>query len=145
MSNKETTDRLLLRELVDLVAILGDRKDFKAQVQLFTEHAVCETFAGDTLILKLKGRQQMEEAFASFLQNYDTIYHFNGQQVVTIEGEHATGICYCLVTLTGNGQGIKTGTTIGAVYHDEYVWENNRWLIASRIGNFSWQNRTELH
>ena len=139
MSNKETTDRLLLRELVDLVAVLGDRKDFKAQVQLFTEHAVSQTFAGNTPILKLKGRGQMEKAFASFLQNYDTIYHFNGQQVVTIEGEHATGICYCLVTLITNDQGNKKGTTIGAVYQDEYVRENERWLISSRIGNFSWQ------
>lgn len=144
MSTKEATDRLLLRQLVDRVAILGDRKDFKAQVQLFTADAVSETFAGNTRILKLKGRQEMKEAFAGFLKDYETIYHFNGQQVVDIDGEHATGTCYCLITLTGNEQGNKIRTTIGAVYRDEYVCENGRWLISSRIGNFRWQDKVSL-
>lgn len=141
MSTKEATDRLLLRELIDRVAILGDRKDFKAQVELFTADAVSETFAGNTPVLKLKGRQEMEEAFAGFLKDYETIYHFNGQQVLHIDGEHATGTCYCLITLTGNEEGKKIRTTIGAVYQDEYVYENGRWLISSRIGNFSWQDK----
>jgi hypothetical protein len=30
----------------------------------------------------------MAEAFVNFLKNFDTVYHFNGQQVVTIDGEH---------------------------------------------------------
>ncbi|MBB6126657.1 hypothetical protein HDF22_000762 [Mucilaginibacter lappiensis] len=32
---KELEDRILLRELIDNVSILGDKKDFNSQVQLF--------------------------------------------------------------------------------------------------------------
>jgi hypothetical protein len=105
-------------------------------VQLFSEDAVSKTFAGGASILKLKGRKQMEEAFGNFLKDVDTVYHFNGQQIVAIDGENATGTCYCLVTLIGSEKGKKLKTTIGAVYQDDYVRSSNGWLIAKRIGNF---------
>jgi hypothetical protein len=38
MHIKELEDRISLRELVDNVSILGDRKDFKAQVPQFSTH-----------------------------------------------------------------------------------------------------------
>jgi hypothetical protein len=41
----ELEDRVSLRELIDTVSILGDKKDFNAQVQLFAEDALSETFA----------------------------------------------------------------------------------------------------
>src|SRR6186713_2218764 len=104
---KELEDRVLLRELVNRVSILGDRKDFHAQVQLFSENAVSETFAGGEAILKLKGRKEMEEAFGNFLSEVETVYHFNGQQVVTINGDTAVGTCYCLITLIGQENGKK--------------------------------------
>ncbi|WP_165499779.1 hypothetical protein [Pedobacter frigidisoli] len=56
MNIKEFEDRILLKELVDRVSILGGRKDFLSQVQPFSKNAVSETFAGGIAILKLKGR-----------------------------------------------------------------------------------------
>src|SRR5215213_10948682 len=105
MNSKELEDRTSLKELVDRVSILADRKDFLAQVQLFTEDAVSETFAGGATILQLKGRKAMAAAFADFLKNLDTVYHFNGQQVLTVKGDNATGTSYSLVSLirTENG------------------------------------------
>lgn len=141
---KELEDRALLRELVDRVSILGDRKDFHAQVQLFSENAVSETFAGGEAILKLKGRKEMEEAFGNFLSEVETVYHFNGQQVLTINGDTAVGTCYCLITLIGQENGKKMKNTIGAIYKDDYVREENRWLIVKRIGNFDWQEKREV-
>jgi hypothetical protein len=143
MSIKELEDRLSLKELVDRVSILGNRKDFHAQVQLFSENAVSETFVGGTAVLKLRGRKQMEEAFGNFLSEVETVYHFNGQQVVTIDGDNANGTCYCRVTLIGHEDGKKIKTTIGAIYQDDYVREENRWLIVKRIGNFDWQEKRE--
>ena len=134
----------MLRELVDRVSILGDRKDFHAQVQLFSENAVSETFAGGEAILKLKGRKEMEEAFGNFLNEVETVYHFNGQQVLTINGDTAVGTCYCLITLIGQEDGKKMMTTIGAIYKDDYVREENRWLILKRIGNFEWQEKRAI-
>ncbi|KFF03202.1 nuclear transport factor 2 family protein [Flavobacterium reichenbachii] len=143
MNIEEIKDRLALKELVDRVSVLGDRKDFHAQVQLFTENAISETFAGVNEILKLKGRKEMESAFESFLSEIEIVYHFNGQQVVVIDGDAATGTCYCLITLIGDEGGKKLKTTIGAIYYDDYIREENRWLIAKRIGNFDWQEKTE--
>lgn len=144
MNLKELTDRTSLKELVDNISILGDRKDFNAQVQLFSEDALSETFAGGTSILKLKGRKEMAEAFGNFLKDFDTVYHFNGQQVVTIAGDQASGTCYCLITLIGNENGRKMKTTIGAVYQDSYVRADDRWLVAKRVGDFQWQEKAEL-
>jgi len=33
----------------------------------------------------------------------------------------------------------KIKTTIGVIYQDEFVRENNHWLIAKRKANFNWQ------
>ncbi|MBS7563864.1 nuclear transport factor 2 family protein [Mucilaginibacter sp. Bleaf8] len=85
MDIKEIEDRINLKELVDKVSILADQKNFGAQVKLFTENAVSETIAGGATILKLKGRKAMAEAFASFNKAFDTIYHFNGQHVLTLK------------------------------------------------------------
>jgi hypothetical protein len=141
MSNKELEDKIALKELVDHVSILGDRKDFNAQVQLFAENALSETFAGGVSILKLIGRKEMAEAFDKFLKHFETVYHFNGQQIVSVDGDKATGTCYCLITLIGDEDGKKMKTTIGAIYQDDYIRTQDRWLIAKRIGTFDWQDK----
>lgn len=141
----ELEDRASLKELVDTVSILADKKDVHTQVQLFSENATSETFAGGSSILKLKGRKEMEEAFGDFLKNFETVYHLNGQQKVTINGDNATGTSYCQVTLIGTENGKKMKTTIGVIYQDDFVRENNRWLIARRIGVFDWQEKREVN
>lgn len=142
---KQSTDRLLIKELVDRVSILGDRKDFDAQVQLFSEDALSETFAGGTSILKLRGRKAMADAFSNFLKDFETVYHFNGQHVVSIDGDKASGTCYCTITLISTENSKRIKTTIGAVYEDNYIREGDRWLIAKRAGTFSWQEKTEVY
>lgn len=161
MNIKELEDRAALKELVDRIALLGDKKDFQNQVQLFSENAVSETIAGGATILKLEGRNAMAAAFAEFLARYDTVYHFNGQLVLTIDGDRATGMSYCLVTLIGraggDGDGYSAGdgdgdggsggrmkTTIGARYHDDFVREDNQWKIVRRVGYFEWQETRRL-
>jgi ketosteroid isomerase-like protein len=141
---KELEDKAFLRQLIDTVSILGDRKDFHAQVQLFTEDAVSETFAEGASILKLKGRKAMADAFDNFLKNFEIVYHFNGQQVLTINGDEALGTCYCLITLVGQENGKRIKTTIGAIYKDNYIRIGNHWLIAKRVGTFDWQDKSEV-
>jgi hypothetical protein len=67
----------------------------------------------------------MAAAFGAFLANFETVYHFNGQQTVTLDGDRASGTSYCLVTLIGDEDGRRMQTTIGVIYNDE----NGRWLI----------------
>jgi len=145
MLTNELADRAALKELVDAVSILADKKQVHAQVQLFAENAISETYIAGTLFLKVQGREAMEKAFTDLLQQFETVYHFNGQQTLTINGDSATGTAYCLVTLIGNEEDKKMQTTIGAVYQDEFVRENNRWLIAKRTGNFNWQEKREAN
>lgn len=145
MNIKEIEDRLLLRELIDKISILGDKKDFNAQVQLFSQNAVSETVAGGKVILKLKGRKEMAKMLAEFLKEVETVYHFNGQQIVNINDDYANGTCYCTVTLIGNENGKQVKTTIGAIYHDHYVRINNQWLIDKRIGIFDWQEKVNIN
>ncbi|MEZ0131560.1 nuclear transport factor 2 family protein, partial [Flavobacterium sp. LBUM151] len=142
--SEELKSRMALQQLVDRVSILGDRKDFHVQVRLFSENAISETFADGKEILKLKGRKEMEIAFESFLSYIETVYHFNGQHDITINGNTAQGTCYCLITLIGHENGKKIKTTIGAIYQDDYVKEQNNWLIARRTGNFQWQEKREV-
>jgi len=137
-------DRLALKNLVDTFSILADKKDVKAQTQLFTAEATSETFVNGARVSNLKGRKAMEEAFGAFLKNFDIVYHFNGQQTLTIDGDKASGISYCMVTLIGTENGKKMKTSIGVYYNDEYVRENGVWLIAKRISTFDWQEKREL-
>ena len=58
MDIEELKDKIALKELVDRVSTLADKKDFAAQVQLFTEDAVSETIANEVVILQLKGRKR---------------------------------------------------------------------------------------
>ena len=145
MNPKEFENRTAIKELVDKVSIFADKKDFQNQVQLFSENAVSEIFADGTTILRLNGRKEMEEAFSGFLKNFETVYHFNGQQVINILGDKATGTSYCLITLIGIEKGKKIKTKIGAIYQDDYVRESNRWLISKRIGDFEWQEKREVN
>jgi hypothetical protein len=144
MNSKEMADKAALKELIDEVSMLADKRDVHAQVQLFTENAISDTYADGNLILGLKGRTAMEAAFTNFLKNIDTVYHFNGQQQFTINGDYATGSSYCMITLIGIENGKKMKTTIGAIYQDDYVYENHHWLIAKRTGSFVWQEKHEI-
>ncbi|KQT27636.1 bile acid 7-alpha-dehydratase [Chryseobacterium sp. Leaf405] len=145
MTITEIQARISLKELIDKVSILGDQKDFQAQVQLFSENAVSETLSEGKTILRLKGRKEMAEAFSEFLENFETVYHFNGQQQLTINGNKATGTVYCLITLIGIENGKKMKTIVGAIYNDDYIYEDDRWTIEKRIGHFKWQEKTEFH
>lgn len=88
----------------------------------------------------MKEEKEMAQAFKNFLQNIETVYHFNGQQVVTINRDNATGKCYCLITIIGNENGKKIKTAIGATYEDDYNCTNGKWMV----GNFEWQNKNEI-
>ncbi|WP_312900648.1 nuclear transport factor 2 family protein [Chryseobacterium taichungense] len=145
MKKTLTEDKIQLKELIDQVSILGDQKDFNNQVQLFTENALSETRAEGKVIMELKGRDVMAKAFAEFLKDVNTVYHFNGQSLFTIKEDDATGTCYCLITMVSNQKDKKIRTTIGAVYNDHYVRQGDQWLIEKRIGDFLWQNQCEIH
>src|SRR5688572_26132923 len=89
-------DQAALKHLVDTFSNLADVKDIDRQVLLFTEDATVESRTGDAPGNPLKGRKQIGETFRAFLAGFETVYHINGQQTVSIQGDKATGTAYCL-------------------------------------------------
>lgn len=136
---KSVEDKIALKELVDEFSILSDQKDGEIQALLFTENAVVKTYLGDKCILTLKGRKQIGDTFGNFLKSQETVYHINGQQTVKVDGDKATGISYCQVTLIANTNGKHTQTMQGVYYNDEYVRVNGKWLINKRDSHFQWR------
>lgn len=134
-----------LRELVDTFSILADKKEVWKQTELFTKDATVESYANGALVSSLKGTKQIGEAFESFLGNFETVYHINGQHVVEINGDKAEGTLYCRVDLIGSENGKKVNNASAVSYKDEYVYENGQWLIAKRTSNFVWNDRQELN
>lgn len=145
VSLKELEDRIALKELVDVFSNLADVKDVGAQVLLFTEDAEVNSYSDGKLTSSLKGREELAERFGAFLSLFETVYHINGQQTVTIDGDKATGICYCQVVLIGNENGKKKMNMQGVRYNDEYVRVDGKWLIAKRTSNFVWTDRRILN
>jgi hypothetical protein len=141
---QQIEDRLALKELVDTFSILADKKDVPAQVLLFTEDATVETFSDGDRVANLKGRKEMENSFGPFLSRFEKVYHFNGQHTVKVEGDRATGMLYCMVTLIGMEDSKRMKTTIGVYYNDKYLRKDGQWLIAKRKSTFDWQNKEEI-
>ena len=100
-------------------------------MDLFTDDAEVISKA-DGKTFKSKGKKDIEKAFADYLKLFDVVYHLNGQQTVEINGDNATGISYCFVTLNGNGKKNQSGVR----YHDTYVKQNGKWLIKKRESDF---------
>lgn len=138
-------DRSAIKNIVDTFSILADVKDIEHQVLLFTENASVESVVQGQPGLILKGRKQIGEAFSNYLHLFETVYHLNGQQTITLKGDQAKGVAYCLVTLIGIENNKRMKTTMGVYYHDEFEKISGRWFISKRTSHFVWQEKVELH
>lgn len=142
MNNYEIAQRLALRELVDTFSNLADEKNVAAQIPLFTADAHINVVMDGKEVFDLHGQQQILEAFSGFLAQFSVVYHINGQQTVEIHDDVASGIAYCQVVLIKEEEGQRIKQTSGVRYHDRYVFQNGKWLIAERLSNFMW---TDIH
>lgn len=142
MTNHEIAQRIALRELVDTFSNLADEKNVAAQIPLFTADAHINVVMDGKEAFDLKGHPQILEAFSGYLAQFSVVYHQNGQQTVTINENSASGIAYCQVTLIKEENGQRIKQTSGVRYHDRYVFQNGKWLIAERLSHFMW---TDIH
>lgn len=142
MNNHEIAQRLALRELIDTFSNLADEKNVAEQILLFTSDAHINVVMEGKEVFYLNGQQQILDAFSGYLSQFSVVYHINGQQTVTIDGDTATGIAYCQVVLIKDENGQRIKQTSGVRYHDRYVFQNGQWLISERLSNFMW---TDIH
>ncbi|MBS1174632.1 MAG: hypothetical protein H6R05_763 [Burkholderiaceae bacterium] len=133
-------DTAALKTIVDHFSNLADKKELATQMLLFTQDAVVETYFEGELFAAMKGREEILATFTNFTQNFDTMYHMNGQFTAHINGDTATADHYALVVLVNTVEGQKHRNTNGVIYKDEYVRQNGEWLISKRVANFTWRD-----
>ena len=137
-------DQAAIKRVIDTFSNLADVKDIATQMHLFTEDAIVETYFGDTLFASMRGREEIGRTFSSFIENFETMYHMNGQCTVDIDGDRATSSHYCLVFLISAADGKKLKNINGVTYKDEYVRRDGGWLISKRVSCFTWRDVGEL-
>ena len=95
-----------LKDLVDTFSNLADVKDAAAQGELFLPDGALEFQMGmDGAINKIEGREALVQAFAATINPCKAVYHINGQHTVTVNGDSAEGIAYCVATLVNDVDG----------------------------------------
>ena len=133
----QQAERQALKDLVDTFSNLADEKRVAEQMALFTPDAQVNTYIGGKLFAEAKGTAEIEQVFSSFLAQFHSVYHLNGQHTVTFRSEtEAEAINYCAVKLVGEQDGKQVLQDHSVRYQDTYIKQGGKWLISQRIANF---------
>ncbi|WP_373755355.1 MULTISPECIES: nuclear transport factor 2 family protein [Neisseria] len=133
----QQAERQALKDLVDTFSNLADEKRVAEQMALFTPDAQVNTYIGGKLFAQAKGTAEIEQVFSSFLAQFHSVYHLNGQHTVTFRSEtEAEAINYCAVKLVGEQDGKQVLQDHNVRYQDTYIKQGGKWLISQRIANF---------
>jgi hypothetical protein len=130
----ESTDRLAIRELFDAYAHCADRRDAEGQKALFTadtRFAVFMDGEGTEPTYVLDGREALTPVFAD-LNRYDVTTHFNGQSMVTIDGNRATGESYTIAHHVFTEDDRRKIMIASLRYLDTFVKLEGSWYFAER-------------
>lgn len=139
MTMQEMSDRLELKEVVDLFSNYADTKENDKQVQLFTPDGRVNIINNGEVTFSLAGREAILKAFSGSMADYSSVFHMSGQQTVTFtDASHATGTAYSLVVLVKEVDGHPQTSQEGVCYEDRYEKIDGHWLIAERNSNFNW-------
>ena len=133
ISPEEAADRLAIRELIDAYAHCADRREAEGQKALFTEDThfvVYMNGEGTDPTDDLHGREQLTPVFAA-LNQYEVTMHFNGQSMVTLDGDRATGDTYCIAHHVFS-DGERKIMVAYLRYLDTFVKQDGNWLFAER-------------
>jgi ketosteroid isomerase-like protein len=137
MTIEQLNDENQIRDLVNEFANLADMKDAKAQGELFLQDGKIEFQMGmDGQIRNIVGRESLVQAFAATINPCKAVYHINGQHVIHLNGDKATGIAYCQATLVREKNGKDIATVNSVRYADQYEKRDGKWYIAVRRSTF---------
>jgi ketosteroid isomerase-like protein len=136
----EHTDRLAIRELVDAYADCADRRDAEGQKSLFTEDTHFVVYMdgqGSEPTQVLDGRDALTPVFDD-LNRYRATMHFNGQSTVTLDGDRARGVSYCIAHHLFTDDGERKLMVAWLRYGDTFVKVGDAWLFAGRELYVDW-------
>ena len=136
----ELADRVAIRELVDAYAHCADRRDATGQKSLFTEDthfAMYMEGEGAEPTQVLDGREALTPVFAD-LNRYKATMHFNGQSTITLNGDRASGMSYCIAHHLFTDAGERKLMVAWLRYGDTFVKVEDAWLFAERNLYVDW-------
>lgn len=145
MNIQQLIERQALKDLVDTFSNLADEKRVAEQMALFTEDAQVNTYIGGQLFAEAKGKAEIEHVFSTYLAQFHSVYHLNGQHTVTFRSAtEADAINYCAVKLVGEQDGKQVLHDHSVRYQDSYIKQDGKWLISKRIANFMISESREI-
>ncbi|KQN97156.1 nuclear transport factor 2 family protein [Paenibacillus algorifonticola] len=137
MSLETLQAKLELRELVDAYATLTDEKRISDQMLLFTPDTQFKIYMSDQLVSNVSGTAQLEEEFNGHVSLVKRYFSLNGQHVVNVDGDTATGVVFSHIKMLRDGEeGTEVLTDYSVQYHDVYVRQNEKWLIKERTSKY---------
>ncbi|ALP37415.1 hypothetical protein ASL14_15715 [Paenibacillus sp. IHB B 3084] len=128
--------KLALRELVDAYAILTDEKNISEQMLLFTPDARFKVYMGDQLVSDVTGTKQLEEEFTGHASIVKRYFSINGQHVVKVDADTATGVVNSQMKMVREEEGKEVISDYSVKYVDTYVRQNGTWLIKERASHY---------
>ena len=146
--HKETImlDRIEVQDLINTYAHYADNREAQKQAELFTENAVVKVFNGKETqpVQVLTGRTELAEGFQGLTQ-YDVTTHFNGQSLLDVSDNTASGESYCLAHHVKTDQDGKATLLVMAIrYQDKFVKQDSKWLFSERDLFIDWMENREL-
>jgi hypothetical protein len=146
LDRAEAADRLALRELFDAYAHCADRRDAEGQKALFTHDARFAVYMdgeGSELTYVLQGREALTPVFED-LNRYDATTHFNGQSMVTIDGDRAAGESYTIAHHIYTEDGDRKIMIASLRYLDTFAEIDRSWYFAERNLILDWSETRRL-
>jgi ketosteroid isomerase-like protein len=145
MTIEQLSDEKQIRDLVNEFANLADVKNAKAQGELFLPDGKVEFQIGiNGQVQEIKGRESIIQAFAATINPCKAVYHINGQHVIHLNGNKATGTAYCQATLVMEHDGKDIARVNSVRYTDQYEKIGGKWYIAVRRSTFLIMDSHEL-
>lgn len=142
---EQMNDEREIRELANVFANLADVKDANGQGEIFLPDGVLEFQMGaDGAIQNIVGREALVKAFASTINPCKAVYHINGQHVIQLDGDEATGTAYCQATLVNEKDGKDMVTVNDVRYTDQYQKSEGKWYVKKRRTTFLLSETHEL-
>jgi hypothetical protein len=146
LTPSEAADRLAIRELFDSYAHCADRRDAEGQKALFTtdtRFAVYMDGPGTEPSYVLEGREALSPVFAD-LNRYEVTMHFNGQSMVTLLGDRATGESYTIAHHVYIDGGTRKIMIAWLRYLDVFTKIDKAWYFAERELILDWSETRTL-
>ena len=142
MTVEEMQAKIEIQELVGNFSNL--EVNVPPQMKLFTKDTHVKVYMGDKLAFDIHGVEELEKIFSQFTATVKRSHHMNGQHVIKVDGDTATGILYCRAALVTEEDGKEFISDNFIYYEDVYKKVDGKWLIAARTSHFNITDKHQL-